>query len=423
MLSYSVMTMVDTLLVGHLGPAPLAGVGLGGTTSFALLCFSIGLLRGAKTLVSQAVGAGRRDLLGAYRATALWTALGAGLLTALVGQFVALFIHRVAAAPEAGAAAALYLSMLNLAAPVVLVGAALRECRYGEGDARSPMIAAVVANLVNVGLACLFVFAWKCGVLGAATATVIANAVDVALLMVLATRKSAPAEGATLNHMRALWNIGFPTAIQFLLEVGAFLLLAAIISLLSEVEMAAHQIALRVCQFSFLPALAVAEAASVLAGQAVGARRRALVTRVGRLGLVAAVAYTGICSLTFVAGARLIATGFTSDRAVVSVTVRLLYVAAVFQAFDGANIIARGLLRGVGDVRFAAVVGVVTTWVMTPPLAWLLGWRAHLGAYGGWLGLCGETMLGAVILWRRIGRGSWHAAADEARATVESLAA
>src|SRR6185436_7449300 len=58
-ISYSVMTLVDTLLVGRLGAAQLAGVGLGGTAAFVLLCFSFGLLRGAKTLVAQSVGAGR----------------------------------------------------------------------------------------------------------------------------------------------------------------------------------------------------------------------------------------------------------------------------------------------------------------------------------------------------------------------------
>ena len=70
-LSYSVMTLVDTLLVGRLGAASLAGVGLGGTAAFVLLCFSFGLLRGVKTLVSQAVGAKRPDEVGAYRGAAL----------------------------------------------------------------------------------------------------------------------------------------------------------------------------------------------------------------------------------------------------------------------------------------------------------------------------------------------------------------
>ena len=98
--------------------------------------------------------------------------------------------------------------------------------------------------------------------------------------------------------------------------------------------------------------------------------------------------------------------------------VRLLYVAAVFQTFDGANIAARCILRGVGDVRFAAVVGVVTAWIMTPPLAWLLGWRAGLGAYGGWLGLCGECIIGALVLWHRLATGRWRASAEATRAGV-----
>ena len=91
-----------------------------------------------------------------------------------------------------------------------------------------------------------------------------------------------------------------------------------------------------------------------------------------------------------------------------AVTVRLLRVAALFQVSDGANIVGRAVLRGVGDMRYAAIVGVVTAWLMTPPLTWLLGAHAHLGAVGGWLGLCGESVLGAALVWRRLRSGAWR---------------
>jgi MATE family multidrug resistance protein len=118
--------------------------------------------------------------------------------------------------------------------------------------------------------------------------------------------------------------------------------------------------------------------------------------------------YTGACSLGFALGAPLIVAGFTSSVALAAVAVRLLRVAALFQVSDGANIVARAILRGVGDMRFAAVVGVATAWLMTPPLTWLLGAHAHLGAAGGWLGLCGESVLGSLILWRRVRSGAWR---------------
>jgi len=88
-LSYSVMTVVDTLLVGHIGRAELAGVGLGGISAFVLLCFSFGLLQGAKVLVSQAIGAGRPDRARAYQGAAVAVALAIGVVTVVLGQFVA----------------------------------------------------------------------------------------------------------------------------------------------------------------------------------------------------------------------------------------------------------------------------------------------------------------------------------------------
>ena len=411
MLSYSIMTLVDTLVVGRLGAAALAGVGLGGTVAFALLCFWFGLLRGTKTLVAQAIGAGRRDLVNAYRAVSLLTAVVAGVAMIAVGQGIAELLAHAAATPAAGHAARTYLRIRNLAAPMTLVFGALREVRYGQGDARSPMLASIAANVVNVALSTTFVFALGWGVAGVAAATAVAQTAEAAFLWLLPERTrgwrgSAP----TRAHFIALLRVGLPTALQLGLEVGAFAILTAFISSLSETQMAAHQIALQACQFSFLPAFAIAEGAQVLAGQAVGARREALVARVAWLALATAGVYTGVCSLLFAFGAPLIVAGFTSQVALSAVTVRLLRVAALFQVSDGANIVGRAVLRGVGDMRYAAIVGVITAWLMTPPLTWLLGAHAHLGAAGGWLGLCGESVLGAVLVWRRLRSGAWRRA-------------
>jgi MATE family multidrug resistance protein len=417
-ISYSVMTLVDTVLVGRLGAAKLAGVGLGGTAAFALLCFSFGLLRGVKTLVAQAVGAQRNDEIGSYLGAALaWTALTA-VVTVGLGELVATALPLISASPEAGHAAKTYLSIRALGAPMALLYVALREVRYGESDARTPMIATVVANVVNVALAWTFVYVMHWGVAGAASATIIAHTVEAGVLVVQQTRIGFRVRATTMKHVRAVWRIGLPTAIQFTLEVGAFALLAALIASLSETEMAAHQIALQVIHFSFLPAFAVAEAASVLAGQAVGADRDELVTVVARQSLGIASAYTGACTVVLAFGAPLIVSGFTDDLALAAAAIRLLHVGAVFQVFDGANIVARATLRGTGDVRYAAIVGVVTSWALTPPLTWLLGRRLQLGAFGGWLGICSEVIVGALILWWRIERRQWMAAAVTARAEL-----
>jgi MATE family multidrug resistance protein len=419
--SYSVMTLVDTLLVGHLGAAQLAGVGLGGTMAFALMCFAIGLLRGSKTLVSQAVGAGRHEEVGAYLGAALIVAGGVGAVCVGAGQALALLMPRVAATPEAGGFARTYLAIRTLGAPLALLHVALRETRYGEGDARAPMVATVAANLVNIALAALFVYRLGWGVAGAAWATVVAHGVEAGVLVAVQARWNVGAMRA--RHLRAVWRVGLPTGIQFTLEVGSFALLAAMLAAMSEVDMAAHQIALQVIHFCFLPAFAVAEAASVLAGQAVGAGREHEVGRVARQAMGVVAGYTGACTAILAGGAPLIVAGFGAKPALASVAVRLLHVAALFQVADGANIVARSTLRGAGDVRYPAVVGVVTSWALTPPLTWWLGYRMQLGAFGGWLALCCEIVAGALALWWRLERRTWLAAAGASRAMVEDLGA
>ena len=106
-----------------------------------------------------------------------------------------------------------------------------------------------------------------------------------------------------------------------------------------------------------------------------------------------------IVQITAAAGA--LGFGFIQDRIGTKVTyliTLMLWVAAIFQVFDGANVVARGVLRGTGDVVWPAWVGILTAWVATPPLTWLLGWHFGLGALGGWIGLCAEIIVGAAIL-------------------------
>ncbi|MET0593370.1 MAG: MATE family efflux transporter [Polyangiaceae bacterium] len=416
MVSYSVMTMVDTLLIGRVGRAELAGVGLGGVSAFVLLCFSFGLMQGAKVLVSQAIGANRPDRAKAYKGAAVATALAIGVLTIIVGQVVSLLIGRLASTEGAAHAASTYLRIRIVGAPLALLYAALREVRYAEGDPQSPMRATVAAQATNIVLAVTFIFVLKWGVAGAALATILAHAVEAGTLS-LAERERGGfgLRAVRREHLVELFRMGLPTGLQFALEVGAFATLSLMISLFSEVEMASHHIAIQVIHFSFLPAMAVAEAASVLTGQAVGAGAYHLVKRVAHFAMGITAVYAGAWSLFLALGAHFIVSGFTSDEGVVAVATRLLYVAAVFQIFDASNIVARCSLRGAGDVRYAGVVGVITSWLCTPTLAWLLGRHYRLGAFGGWVGLCLEIIVGASILWWRVERRGWLAAATQSR--------
>lgn len=418
-LSYSVMTLSDTLFVGRLGASALAGVGLGGVAAFTIMCFGFGLMRGVKILASQAVGAGRPERAATWLSGGLVFAVALGVVMLGVGRLVAGQLHHLTASLAAADAAETYLAIRMLAAPIVLTYVALREHRYGLGDTRKPMVASIAGNLVNVALDYVLIVHLGWGVAGAAWSTLVGHSVE---LSVLALRVPWTLSPVRVADLRALWTVGLPTALQFWLEVGSFALLTTIISTTGELQLAAHQIALQVVHFCFLPTVALAEAAGVLTGHAVGAGEVRLVRRVARLAGTVGLVYMTACTVGLVVGAPFIASVFTEDPALRAVTVGLLWAGALFQIADGAAVIARGVLRGTGDVRYPALIGIVAAWVCTPPAAWLLGSVLGLGALGGWIGLCFEISAAAILFWWRLERLGWlpHARRSRARQREES---
>jgi multidrug resistance protein, MATE family len=224
-----------------------------------------------------------------------------------------------------------------------------------------------------------------------------------ALLLALAQRRDGfSARGLGLRHLRAFWAMGWPTAVQFTLEIGSFAMLSFLVASFGELDMAAHQIGMQVQHLAFMPALALGEAASVLSARAVGAGVPAMVRGIAQRALAIAAIHTGTCTLVLALWAAPIAALFTADPALSALTIRVLHVACFFMVADASNVIARCVLRGTGDVRAPAVVGICSAWLLTPPLTYLLGRVLAYGVLGGWLGMTCEIVLGAVLLWLRL---------------------
>ncbi|MEI9940305.1 MAG: MATE family efflux transporter [Pseudomonadota bacterium] len=414
-LSFTVMTVVDTAFVGRLGPASLAGVGLGGIALWTVVCFGFGLLRAVKVLVSQGVGAGEPDEVLPFLGAGLYAALALSVLSLAVGFPIAHYLPQFSASPEAGRVAYTYLSIRLLGAPIVLSSCAIREARYGFGDSRSPMYAALVSNAVHIPLNYLMIFSLGWGIAGAAYATLLVQLLELAWMLAIQAKAGLGLGRARLQHVRAVFRIGVPTGSEFLLGVAAFSALVLLIARMGETDLAAHQVALQILHFAFMPAVSIGEAASVLAGRAVGANDDAKVLAVAKNALWLAGLYAAGCALVFIFGAVPLLRLFTSDLRVQSVGVHLLYVAAGFQVFDAANIVARAVLRGTGDVRVPALLAISSGWSFVPGLTWFWGIHHGFGAVGGWLALTVDISVGALLFWWRLGRGHWLPAARRSR--------
>ena len=417
-LSYSLMTFVDTYFVARLGAAAVGGVGFGGLAAFTTLCFAFGLLRSVKVLVSQENGAGRADSVRAYLGAGLFLAAGLGVLCSLLALPVAFVLPRLSPTPAVGEIAHSYLLIRALGTLPVLLGSALREARYGVGDSRTPMYGAIVANLLHIPLNYLLIFQLGWGIEGAAWSTVIVQSLELLWLVRVTAGSGFGLSFARARHVRDLLRIGFSTGLEFFLGVSAFTALVAFIARMSEADLAAHQIGIQIIHFAFLPVVAIGEAGSVLAGQAVGANRDRLVGVVAVRALSLAVAYATCCGLLFAFAPELLLSGFSRDPEVHHIGLRLLWIAAGFQVFDAVNIVLRAVLRGTGDVRVPATQAVISSWLFVPTLTWWFGIHHGMGAAGGWLALTVDIVFGAGFLTVRVLRGAWHSSALASRARM-----
>jgi MATE family, multidrug efflux pump len=155
---------------------------------------------------------------------------------------------------------------------------------------------------------------------------------------------------------------------------------------LGTTPLAAHQIALNLASLTFMVPLGISMAAAVLVGRAVGAHDPAAMRRAARLSLGTAVGFMALSATVLLVFAGPITWLYSPDPGVHAVAVVLLRLAGLFQVFDGTQVAAIGILRGVGDTRAPVIANVIGYWVLGLPLSLLLAFSLKLGPAGLWWG-------------------------------------
>lgn len=415
MLGDTAMGLVDTKLVAGLGANALGGVGVATTIMWLQYSIVFGVMRGVKVRTAHAVGEKREHDAPAYARAGLLLATLCGATIWLLCRDASWLFSRIGIDPATVAYARDFLAARTWGAVSICVISALVQYRQGLGDSRNPMIAGLLANTVNVFLAYGLIYGHfglpALGVRGAGYGTAIAETVEALFLLWVALRNRPAKRSAleTSHAVREVASLGVPTGVQFGMEMLAFSTFTAILGGIGAHEIAAHQVAMTIIRTSFLPGVAVSEAASVLVGRSLGERDLAKADAVTRTSIGLALGFMTVCGVVFGLFGGWIAGQFTTDPTVAHVVQRLLFVAAFFQALDAITIVLRGALRGAKDVRPVMIIGITVAWVCIPGAAWVFGKHFGMGAVGGWLGFVGETTLASSLFWLRWTRGTWRA--------------
>ena len=409
-IGWIMMGIVDTIMVGDLGPAAIGAVGVGSTLFMTGAVFGIGLLMGLDTFVSQAFGAGRiaechRWL---FNGLALGVLFSIPLMLAIGGMV--LLLPRFGFHDEVLVLIRPYVATLVWSALPLMLFAAFRRYLQAMNVVRPVMIALVTANLVNIAGNYVLIFGRygfpALGVVGSAWATVIARVYLALFLFVVIVHRER--KYSTGLHDVSMWpererlvrlfRLGLPAALQITVEVGVFGAASALAGGVGPAAVAAHQVVLNLASFTFMIPFAMASAGAVRVGQAVGRGDVAGVRAAGKAALLIGAGFMAFAGLVFLLLPRPLLHMFTDDPGVLAIGLTLLWIAALFQLFDGVQAVCTGLLRGLGNTHTAMVWHLVGHWAVGLPLGYALCFWKGWGVPGLWAGLSTGLILVAIVL-------------------------
>ena len=408
--SQMLMGVIDSVMIGKLGAVPLAASAFAGGVFMLFFMVGIGLLLPVAVLVARDHGAGQDRDAGQWLQHGVALALVAGgvelaLMLGLWGVYPYL-----GQPPEVLAEAGPFYALMAISLLPALGFQVFRQFAEALGRPWMPMALMLGGVGLNVALNWILIYghlgAPALGLAGAGWATLLARLAVVGAIILWLRRSSElraawPTvwlSGLRIERFRAMLRLGGPAALMFFMEVGAFMAAALLMGRLGAEALAAHQIALSCAGFMFMFPLGLSMAVGMRLAQAVGEGRRELLRPIAGGALGMAWAIMSVSAVGFAVFGPELARGFVADTAVVALAARLLVVAAIFQLFDGAQVVGAGALRGLADVRVPTAITFVAYWLLAIPCAYGLGLHTSLGAVGVWTGLATGLGVAAVLL-------------------------
>jgi MATE family multidrug resistance protein len=408
--------VVDTAMVGRLGATQLAGVALGNGLFFAVTVMGIGAVQGMDPLVSQAIGAGEGARARAVLTAGLRLSVGVGLALAVVAGLVPLLLPTFGVdAATSREALRFVLGRLPALIPFLWV-VAMRSYLQSRDFSRPIVTSMIVSNLVNFAANGLLIFGDDAllrvglpamglpalGVLGSGLASSIASIAQLAIVWrSLLVLRPAAGGGDTAIGARDILRIGWPIALTFLAEVGAFTVVGVLAGRIGPHAASGHQVAITIASVTFCVSMGIASATTVRVGRAVGRGDSAGARRAGFVGLAASLVYMATCAVGLAILASPVARLLSDRPEVLASAIPLVVIASFFQLSDGIQVTAAGALRGIGDTRFIQWTNVFGHYVVGLPLAIALAFGAGLAERGLWWGLsAGLTAVAIPLVWR-----------------------
>ena len=422
MVGHIFVSFADNIMVGQLGAAELAAVSLGNSFFFIAMSLGVGFASAITPIVAEADSS--KNILGVRNA------FKHGLILCSISS-IFLYIAMVLATPfmykmnqpsDVVDLAIPYLNIISLSIIPLVVFEALKRFSDGLSRTKYPMYATVLANIINITINYLLIFGSfgfpKLGVVGAGLGTLISRIIMVFFLWIIFIKKEKfklyvfdlKFKVIDSKIFKKIINIGFPSALQMLFEVGMFTAAIWISGVLGKNFQAANQIAFNLSAMTFMVGVGLSVAAMIRVGNQKGLSDFVSLRRIAFSVFILTLLIEIVFAVMFLLLRDWLPTLYLDtnniaktieNSEVILIASELLVIVALFQIFDGLQVAILGALKGMQDVKIPTLITFIAYWIIGFPICFYLGLYTSLKSSGIWIGLSIGLISASIMLYLR----------------------
>ena len=414
-LSATVMFFIDASMVGHLGAKASASIGIVESTGWLMGGLASAVNMGFSVQVAHFIGA--NDFEGARRV--LRQSLVCSFVWSLILSFSCLAIspflpYWLGGSAEIASDASLYFAIIGLCGIFFQMEGLAGSMLKCSGNMKVPSMLNIGMCVMDVVFNYLFIYILDLGVMGAAMGTGLAELVTAILMLYFLLVKS------DMLHLKGrpgsfrpksdtigtAFKIGAPMGLQHMLMGGAYVVSTYIVAPLGTVAIAAHSLAITVESLCYMPGYGIAEAATTLVGQGIGAGQRTLTRSFAHLSVGLGIVVMTLMGILMWFFAPQLMTLMSPVQEVITMGTSVLRIEAWAEPLFAAAIVCNGVFVGAGDTLKPAIMNLLSMWGVRLTLAWYLA--KDYGLKGVWMAMATElTFRGIIFLWRLF-VGKWN---------------
>ena len=422
MVGHMTVAFADNVMVGQLGAAELAAVSLGNSFFFLAMSLAIGFATAITPIVAEADSS--KNIMGVKDALKhgliLCSIMGISLYLLLM--LVKPIMFKMNQPLEVVKLAIPYLNFIALSIIPLIIFEALKRFSDGLSNTKYPMYATILANVINITLNYLLIFGHfgfpKLGITGAAIGTLVSRIVMALFLWIIFINKEKFKQYIfNLNFkildnsiFKKIINLGFPSALQMLFEVGIFTSAIWISGVLGKNFQAANQIAFNLSAMTFMIGVGLNVAAMIRVGNQKGLADFISLRRIAFSIFLLVILIEIVFAFMFFTLRDWLPTLYLDtgniakiieNQEVIMIASELLIIVAMFQIFDGLQVVILGALRGMQDVKIPTLMTFIAYWLIGFPICYYLGLYTPLKSTGIWIGLLSGLASASVMLYIR----------------------